>query len=156
VAGRLARIGVPDAAADPNASPRPTRILGAAGAYFACVFGAGFVLGAIRTVVFVPRLGVRSAELLEMPLMFVVIVFAARIVVRRFALPVDALVRLGVGLAALALVVGAELLLVVAIEGRSIMQYVASRDAVSGPAYLVLLGLFALMPLLLARVGARR
>jgi len=132
------------------------RIPKAGAAYFALVFGAGFVLGAIRTVIVVPRIGVRAAELLEMPLMFVVIVFAARAVVRRFALPARAAFRLGVGLVALALLVAAEILLAVVLEGRSVGQYVAGRDPVSGSAYLAMLVVFALMPWLLAYAGARR
>ena len=35
--------------------------------YFALVFGAGFVLGTIRTLWVVPRFGTRMAELMETP-----------------------------------------------------------------------------------------
>lgn len=119
------------------------------------MFGAGFVLGALRVTLVVPRIGVRAAELLETPLMVVVVVFAARTVVRRFAL-VSAAVRLGAGLVALAMMIAAELLLAVALEGRSITQYIASRDPVSGSVYLAMLMVFALMPWLLAQSGTRR
>lgn len=117
-------------------------------AYFALVFAAGFVLGAIRVPLLVPRLGVRIAELLEMPVMFVVIVLAARYVVRRFALPPGARVRLTVGVVALALLVAAEVSLALAIQSQSLAQYIAGRDPVSGGVYLVMLGLFAAMPLM--------
>jgi len=63
------------------------RILKAALLYFAIVFGVGFVLGTIRTLWLVPRLGARAAELLEMPLMFVVFVVATRVVVRSQSAP---------------------------------------------------------------------
>jgi hypothetical protein len=119
--------------------------------YFALVFGAGFVLGALRVTLVVPRLGVRYAELLEMPLMLIVIVSAARWVVRRFELPAALLPRLRVGIAALALLVVAELLLSVALTGRTISAYVASRDPVSGTVYLLMLAVFAAMPALLRR-----
>ena len=119
--------------------------------YFAMVFGVGFVLGAIRVPLLVPRLGARVAELLEMPLMLVVVVLAARFIVRRFALPPTLQARLTTGAVALALLLGAEFLLAVALQGRSVGQYLASRDPVSGGVYLVLLLLFAAMPLLLAR-----
>src|SRR5579883_2596395 len=46
--------------------------------YFALVFGTGFVLGTVRTLWIVPRLGDRTAELLEAPVMLAVIVAAAR------------------------------------------------------------------------------
>jgi hypothetical protein len=61
--------------------------------YFTLVFGAGFVLGALRVTLLVPRLGERMAELSEMPLMFAVIVFAARFVIRRFTVPSSIAVR---------------------------------------------------------------
>jgi hypothetical protein len=41
--------------------------------YFALVFGAGFVLGTIRTLWGVPRAGGRKAELMEMPQLAVVV-----------------------------------------------------------------------------------
>lgn len=70
-----------------------TQIFKPGAAYFGLVFGAGFLLGCIRVPFLVPRLGARVAELLEMPIEFVVMVFAARFVVRRFSLPVNASVR---------------------------------------------------------------
>jgi hypothetical protein len=125
-------------------------------AYSGLVFGAGFLFGLVRVPWLVPRLGVRTAELCEMPAMLVVIVLAARWVVRRFALPPTAGVRLAVGGGALALVIVAELLVAVALAHQSVGQYVASRDPVSGSAYVALLGVFAFMPLLLARARPRR
>ena len=47
-------------------------ILKAGALYFALVFGAGFVLGTIRTLWIVPRLGTRMAELMETPIMLVI------------------------------------------------------------------------------------
>jgi hypothetical protein len=47
--------------------------LKAGAAYFALVFGTGFALGTIRTLWIVPRLGIRTAELLEAPFMLVAI-----------------------------------------------------------------------------------
>jgi hypothetical protein len=120
--------------------------------YFALVLGTGFALGSIRVPLLVPRLGERYAELLEMPIMFIAIVLAARHVVRRFSLPASLSVRLRVGFAALFMSVLAELLLAALLQGRSVAQYIASRDPVSGSVYLVLLLLFALMPSILARV----
>jgi hypothetical protein len=46
--------------------------------YFALAFGAGFVLGTIRVLWVVPRVGERTAELMETPIMLVVIMLAAR------------------------------------------------------------------------------
>ena len=47
-------------------------------AYFALVFGAGFMRGVLRVAFLMPRLGDRMAELGEMPLMLAVILVSAR------------------------------------------------------------------------------
>lgn len=121
-----------------------------AAAYFVLVFGAGFALGIVRVSWLVARWGERAAELAEMPLMFVVIVLAARWVARRGALQTAA-AALGVGFAAVGLLLLAEAVLVVALQARSLADYVAGRDPVAGGAYLALLLLMALLPWLLAR-----
>jgi hypothetical protein len=122
--------------------------------YFALVFGAGFVLGSLRVPFLVPRLGERAAELIEMPFMFVVIWVSARFIIKRFSLPANASARLGAGFVALGLLVAAEVLLAVALQERTLGEYVASRDPVSGIVYLAMLTLFAVMPLVLARVAS--
>jgi hypothetical protein len=114
--------------------------------YFALVFGAGFALGAIRVPFIVPRIGVRYAELLEMPFMFLAILFSARYVIGRYCLPFVASVRLSVGLLALALLITAELLFNVVVMKLSLAEYLLSRDPVSGAAFVALLGVFAAMP----------
>jgi len=124
--------------------------------YFALVLGTGFVFGMIRVPFVVPRLGERYAELLEMPFMFVAIVLAARFVIRRFDLSAQSAIRLQVGFAALAMSIVAELLLATVLQGRSLGQFIASRDPVSGSVYLVMLLVFALMPFVLSRIGASR
>ena len=124
------------------------RTFQAGASYFALVFGTGFLFGIIRVPFLVPRLGVRTAELIEMPLMFLAILFAARYVVRRFALLTSA--RLATGLIALALLLTAELTLAMVIQRESLAAYIASRDPISGSVYLLMLGVFALMPRLLS------
>lgn len=123
-------------------------------AYFALVFAAGFVLGAIRVPFLAPALGVRLAELLEMPVMFAVILIAARHVFARFALGPSARERLPVGMLALTLLLAAELLLALVVQDQPIGQYIASRDPVSNGVYVAMLLLFAAMPLLIGRPSA--
>jgi hypothetical protein len=119
--------------------------------YFVLVFGTGFVLGTIRTLWIVPRLGTRMAELMETPFMLAVTILAARWIVRRLAMPSVASRRLGMGLVALGLMLVAEFGLVLWLRGLSIKEYFATRDPVSGTVYYVMLGAFAIMPLLVAR-----
>ena len=125
------------------------RTIQASFAYFALVFGAGFLFGIIRVPFLVPRLGVQTAELIEMPFMFVAILFAAWYVVRRFTLKSSE--RLATGVLALALLLTAELTLATVLQNQSLTAYVASRDPISGSVYLLMLGVFALMPSLLSR-----
>lgn len=129
-----------------------TRALKAGLAYFGLVFGAGFVLGAVRVPFLVPRFGMRTAELLEAPIMLAVVYVAARFVVRRFALPARTWPRLQVGATALALLLVAEIALVVVVQRQPLGAYIAGRDPVSGTVYLASLALFAAMPLLRGRV----
>ena len=126
------------------------RTLKAGAIYFALVFGAGFVLGIPRVLWLVPRLGARAAELIESPIMLVVIIFAARWVVRRFSLPPTFVARLGPGFMALGLLLAAEFTVVLKIRRLTLAQYVAGRDPVAGTVYILLLLAFALMPLVVA------
>jgi hypothetical protein len=129
------------------------KILKAGAVYFAFVFGAGFALGPIRLLWAAPRFGARTAELMEMPVMLVVVVLAARGIVRRLAVPASPAHRLGMGGVALALLVGAELALALLLRGLSPWEYVPGLDPVSGSVYVLLLGVFAVMPLLVARTS---
>ena len=119
--------------------------------YFALVFGAGFVLGTIRTLWVTPRLGTRMAELMEMPLMLVITIVATRWIVSRLAVRSMLSARLGMACIALGLLLIAEFGLVLWLRGLSVREYLATRDPVSGTIYYMLLGMFAIMPLLVAR-----
>jgi hypothetical protein len=129
------------------------RVLKASLLYFALVFGAGFVLGPIRILWLVPRVGTRTAELMETPIMLAVTFLAAHWTVRRLDVPPTTSSRLGMGCLALGLMLMAEFTLVLTLRGLTIREYFASRDAVSGTAYYLSLLLFAVMPLLVARKG---
>ena len=98
-----------------------------------------------------PRVGTRIAELIETPIMLVVTILAASWIVRRFALPFKVASRLGMGGIAFALLVTAEFTMVLWLRGLRISEYLAGRDPVSGTVYYVMLIVFAIMPLLVAR-----
>lgn len=114
--------------------------------YFAIVLGVGFLLGVVRVPFIVPRVGERWAELAEMPVMGAVIFVAAGYVLRKFPFIRSPGRSLLVGVLALVLVVCAELALAVALQSRTLSEYLASRDRVSGSVYLAVLVVFALMP----------
>ncbi|HXY13541.1 MAG TPA: hypothetical protein VEI26_03470 [Terriglobales bacterium] len=127
------------------------RVLRAGALYFAIVFGVGFLLGPIRILWIVPRVGTRTAELIEAPIMLAVSVFVARWVVRWLTIPPTFSARLGMRLLALVLMLAAELSLVLWLRRMSVRDYFAERDPVAGTAYYVVLGAFAVMPQIVAR-----
>ncbi len=126
------------------------RILRTALLYFAIVFAAGFALGAIRTLLVAPRVGPRTAELMEAPFMLGVTIFAARFIVRRLRNATGAEL-LGAGFLALVFMIAAELALLAPVRGLSIPQYFASQDPVSGTLFYLLLAAFGFMPLFVYR-----
>lgn len=135
---------------------QPGRILKAAGLYFALVFGTGFVLGTLRVLLLVPRVGERAAELAETPLMLAAIFLAARFTVRRLRLwPVGAS-SAAAGLLALVFVLAVEFTVVIRLRGMTLAEYRAGRDPVAGAVYAVSLLLFAAAPWLVSRVTRRR
>lgn len=119
--------------------------------YFVLVFAAGFVLGIIRVLVFVPKFGERASEIGELPLMIVITVLAARQVVKRLNAGGNHMARLVVGLTGFALLVMAEILVALFVRQQSLYQYVSERDPLAGALYLVSLVIFASAPWL---VGA--
>jgi hypothetical protein len=114
--------------------------------YFAIVLGTGFALGVVRVPFLVPRIGERWAELAEMPIMAAVIYIAAGFILRRFPAAATPGKSLLVGLLALTLTVATELALATALQERTLTEFIASRDKVSGSVYLALLLVFAVMP----------
>ncbi len=124
--------------------------LKAAALYFAVVFGAGFVLGTARVIGIVPRFGPRIAELMEAPIMLLVIILAANWVFRRVSLPSTLPARLGAGLIALGFLLATEFTVVLKIRHLTISEYFASRDPLATTVYIALLLVFAVMPFFVA------
>ena len=123
-----------------------SKTIRAAIVYFAIVLGTGFVLGVFRVPLLVPRIGERWAELLEMPIMAAVIYFSAGYLLRRFPDICTPGRSLAAGFLALALSVAAELGLAVVLQNQTLVEFIASRDKISGSVYIVLLLAFAAMP----------
>jgi len=126
-------------------------ILRAACSYFTLVFAAGFLLGALRVPFLVPRLGERTAELLEMPFMAVAILLAARLVVPRLLPQAPAAVRAATGGLALALMLLAEFGVGVLLLQRTPAEIVSRHDPIAGTVYVALLLVYAALPSLLGR-----
>jgi hypothetical protein len=122
--------------------------------YFAVVLGTGFILGMFRVPFLVPRIGERWAELAEKPIMAAVIYFSAGYVLCRYPDIRSPTQSLAAGILALALSVAAELGLATVLQDRTLAEFVASRDKISGSVYVALLLAFGIMPRLrLSRHG---
>lgn len=115
--------------------------------YFGLVFGAGFVLGIFRELLVTPSLGASTAELLEMPLMLLVILFSARFLVQRYSFDSSRL-WLKAGLAALIFLMTAELSLVLWLRNISLVSYLESKVNLSGLVYGLSLIFYGLAPCL--------
>jgi len=113
--------------------------------YFSIVFAAGFALAFIRIPFLVPHYGVRTAELMEIPVMLLVIGITSRWIQRRNA-HLSSVRLLTIGGTGFVLMIVAELGVAVATSDLSPASYVLTKDPVSGPVYLVSLVFFALAP----------
>jgi hypothetical protein len=131
------------------------RVVRAGLLYFALTFGAGFVLGPLRILFLVPRVGERTAELLELPVMIGITWLAARWVTGRLAVPPRTAPRLAMGAMAGALLLAAEFTLVLRLRGLTLEEYFATRDPVAGAAYYAAVLLMVTMPLLVNRSPVR-
>jgi hypothetical protein len=121
--------------------------------YFLLVFSAGFLLGTVRVLLIVPAIGTRAAELLEMPLMLVIVALAARFITRRPRASHSRAHWLLVGAIAFALVLCADVSVGVTLRGMTVWQALFERDSIAGIAYYLALGFLAVAPWLFARAG---
>jgi hypothetical protein len=94
---------------------------------------------------------VRTAELMEAPIMFGVCIMAARWVARRIGIPPLWSRRLAMGCIALVLMLLVEFSVMLWIRGLTIRGYFEARDPVSGTVYFVTLGAFAVIPVFVGR-----
>lgn len=90
-------------------------------------------------------------QLMEMPLMLIVIVLAASWLNQHLGDVKGSLTQLWIGLGALSLLIIAELGVGVFLRGLSPMEALVNRDPVSGTVYYLLLGILALMPWFISR-----
>ena len=121
------------------------KVLRYGGAYFLLVFSAGFLLGMLRVPFLEPVLGVRWAELVEMPFMLLAIWWAAGAVIGPARLS-STPSALAAGVLALSLLLLVEFTVVLSLRGGTLATWWADRDPVSGSAYLASLVFYALAP----------
>jgi hypothetical protein len=128
-----------------------TRAATAGVAYMGVMFAAGFVLGTLRVLVLVPRLGETAAVALELPLMLGLSWLACGAVVRRWRVATTASARLAMGGVALLLLLAAEFVLGTVMAGGDPFAPLRAWATPAGALGLAAQCLFGLFPLLRAR-----
>ena len=136
-----------------SADPRLNHIdtattLRAALTYFVLVFAAGCVLGPVRVLLLEPIFGRLIATLFEGPVLIVAMIVAARFVIRWFLHSGHAVELTLVGTTAFAAVMLPDLLIGLFAFETSIGDQLLELLAPAGLVYIVLLAIFAVMPVL--------
>ena len=121
--------------------------------YVAITFGAGFLLGTLRTLWLEPALGATSAVLVELPLMLLVSWWACGVAIRRGGVGHGAGQRLAMGVLAFALLILAETLTGTLLIGRSLAEQAATYRTLPAQLGLAAQILFGIMPLVRRRSG---
>lgn len=121
-------------------------LLASAASYAGPVYGLGFLFGAIRELLVVPRIGRTRAVAAEAPLMAIASYCNAHRVVAESAAPRSAEQRLAIGATALGMLLMLELLAVAA-RRRSLSSYLRSQRSPEGALFASLLCWFAVAPL---------
>ena len=114
--------------------------------YFALGFGVGFVLGTLRVLVMIPRVGELTAVLLELPLILTATWIICRQLTRRFEVPPVLAPRLVMGATAFALLGAAEFTLSVTVFGRAAEDYLMGFLTLPGSLGLAGQALFGFFP----------
>ncbi|MEY3730650.1 MAG: hypothetical protein RLZZ57_1406 [Pseudomonadota bacterium] len=123
-----------------------TRAIKAGAVYFLLLYVIGFLLGATRELLLAPRFGVAVASALEALPMLAAIFHFAPLIARRFGVVPKSGGRIVMGLAALALLIGAEIAMTRAMRGLSPAEWLAHFASFEGVIYAALLLAFAAMP----------
>jgi hypothetical protein len=122
--------------------------------YVAILFAVGFVLGTLRVLVLLPRLGELGAVLLELPVVLGLSWVVCGRLVSRFRVPPGLRHRLAMGGTAFGLLMIAELLVSLLAFGRSPAEHLAGYRSWTGSLGLAAQLVFAALPLVRGRQGA--
>lgn len=122
--------------------------------YFAIVFTVAFAFGIVRTVWLAPLIGATPAVLIEVPLILIVSVLAARRIAGG-GHPMARSVAIGIGAIAFTLLMIVEAALAVFAFGISVRDWLDALGRLPGSIGLAGQLLFAAMPLILRETRVR-
>jgi hypothetical protein len=126
-------------------------IVKAGALYFCLVFAVGSLIGPIRELWLIPRLGRTLGIVVEAPLLLLAMALAASWASRSLRIPATVASRAGMGMIALGLLLVVELTMAMVFSGMSVNAYLASFGTPFGAISLLLFLLFAAMPMLIRR-----
>ncbi len=128
-------------------NPSQIRIIVKSGfLYFLGIFALGFVLGTIRTLVLVPRIGALYGVLLEIPIMLTVSWFFSIRLISRCSIPKDLKSLLFFGEWGFFLLIITETLFAVYIFGQSWSEYLDGLQTLPGLLGLTAQFIFGIIP----------
>ena len=99
------------------------RAAAAGGAYFALAFAAGFLLGSIRVLIIIPRIGEAAAVGLELPIMLALSWIVCRRLIARFDVAAMLTPRLVMGGLAFGILMLAEIGVSTLVLGRTVSEH---------------------------------
>ncbi|MEO1241093.1 MAG: hypothetical protein AAFX54_04230 [Pseudomonadota bacterium] len=129
--------------------------LRAGAAYFAMIFALGFVLGTVRVLVLLPRIGETAAVLLEGPVILTASWFTCRFLIAKLRVARTFYARLIMGASALTLLLFAEFGLGVYGFDRSVAEHFAHYATTPGALGLAGQVVFGLFPIMQLPIGRR-
>jgi hypothetical protein len=118
----------------------------AGAAYFIVVYLIGFVLGTIRVLLLMPRVGETTAVLFEAPIILTASWIASRWSVNRFDVPAETAPRLAMGGIAFVLLTIGELAVSLLVFGRAWGDVLPVYQSTPGIISLAAQAAFALLP----------
>ena len=116
--------------------------------YFIAVFGIGFLLGTLRVLVLIPRVGELVSTFIELPIILSAAWIVCGLLVTRFQVPSTWQMRLTMGGIAFGLLMVAELALSVWLFGGTVQEHFAGYLSLPQAVGLAGQVTFALFPLL--------
>lgn len=124
-------------------------------AYFIIVFAIGFVLGTMRVLVLVPRMGNLYAVMVELPVMLSASWFICRALIKHWQVLPGLSHRAVMGIFAFILLMTAEFFLSVALFGRTSAAYISDLITPAGGIGFAGQVVFGLWPLVQWHVSKR-
>ena len=130
-------------------------VLKAGATYFLVVYALGFLLGTVRVLLVIPRIGETGAVLLETPIILGASWVASRWSANRFAVPAEAAPRLAMGGFAVTLLMLAEIAVSMLAFGRAWTDIIALYRSLPGVIGLAAQAAFAVLPFVQALLKER-